>query len=43
MLKFVAKMCIKVTKDHRVIKFKQEYIIKDYIELNTKMRAEAEA
>ena len=36
-------MCIKVTKDHRVIYFKQDYIIKDYIELNTKMRAEAEA
>ena len=41
MLKFVVKMCIKVTKVHRQIKFKQNYIIRDYIELNTKMRAEA--
>ena len=41
MLKFVVKMDIKVTKIHRIIKFKQDYIIKDYIELNTKMRAEA--
>ena len=24
----------------RIIKFKQDYIIRDYIELNTKMRAE---
>ena len=42
MLKFVVKMGIKVTKIHRIIKFKQDYIIRDYIELNTKMRAEAE-
>ena len=41
MLKFVVKMGIKVTKVHRIIKFKQDYIIKDYIELNTKMRSEA--
>ena len=41
MLKFVVKMGIKVTKVHRIIKFKQDYIIRDYIELNTKMRAEA--
>ena len=34
-------MGIKVTKVHRIIKFKQDYIIRDYIELNTKMRAEA--
>ena len=40
-LKFVDKMGIKVTKVHRIIKFKQDYIIRDYIELNTKMRAEA--
>ena len=40
MLKFVVKMGIKVTKVHRIIKFKQDYIIRDYIELNTKMRAE---
>ena len=41
MLKFVVKMGIKVTKVYRKIKFKQDYIISDYIELNTKMRAEA--
>ena len=41
MFKFVVKMGIKVTKVHRIIKFKQEYIIRDCIELNTKMRAEA--
>ena len=41
MLKFVVKMGIKVTKVHRIIKYKQDYIIRDYIELNTKMRAEA--
>ena len=40
MLKFVVKMGIKVTKVHRTVKFKQDYIIRDYIELNTKMRAE---
>ena len=33
-------MGIKVTKVHRIIKFKQDYIIRDYSELNTKMRAE---
>ena len=37
MLKFVVEMGIKVTKVHRIIKFKQNYIIRDYIELNTKM------
>ena len=41
MLKSVFKMGIKVTKIHRIIKFKQDYIIGDYIELNTIMRAEA--
>ena len=41
MLKFVVKMGIKVTKVHRIIKFKKDYIIRDYIELNNKMRAEA--
>ena len=41
MLTFVVKMGIKVTKDNRIIKFKQDYIIRDYIELSTKMRAEA--
>ena len=40
MLKFVVKMGIKDTKVHRIIKFKQDYIIRDYIELNTKLRAE---
>ena len=41
MLKFVVKMGIKVTKVHRIIKYKQDYIIRHYIELNTKMGAEA--
>ena len=41
MLKFVVKMGIKDTKVHRLSKFKQDYIISDYIELNTKTRAEA--
>ena len=41
MLKFVVKMGIKVIKVHRIIKFKQDNVIRDYIELNTKMRAEA--
>ena len=41
MLMFVVKMGIKVSKVHRIIKFEQDYIIRDYIELNTKMRAEA--
>ena len=41
MLKFFVRMGIKVTKVHRIIKFKQDYINRDYIELNTKMRAEA--
>ena len=41
MLKFVVKMGIEVTKVHRIIKFIQDYVIIDYIELNTKMRAEA--
>ena len=41
MLKLVVKMGIKVTKIHRLIKFKQDNINKDYIEHITNMRAEA--
>ena len=41
MLNFVVKMGIKVTKVQRIIKFKRDYIIRDYIEPKTKMRAEA--
>ena len=41
MFKFVVKMGIKVTEVHRIIKFKQDYIIRDYIEFKTEMRAEA--
>ena len=41
MLNFVAKMGIKAIKIHRKNKFKRDYIIRDYIELNTKMRADA--
>ena len=41
MLKFYVKMGVKVTKNHRVIKFKQEYICRDYIQNNTNKRATA--
>ena len=41
MLKLVVKMGIKVTKIHRLIKFKQDNINKGYIELIANMRAEA--
>ena len=34
-------MGIKVTKIHKVIKFKQDNIMKDYVELNIKLRKEA--
>ena len=43
MLKFYVKMGVKVTKIHRVIKFKQDYICRDYIQNNTnKTKTEAE-
>ena len=41
MLKFYVKMGAKVTKIHRVIKFKQDYICRDYIQNNTNKRATA--
>ena len=41
MLKFYVKMGVKVTKLHRVIKFKQDYICRDYIQNNTNKRATA--
>ena len=41
MLKFNVKMGVKVTKIHRVIKFKQDYICRDYIQNNTNKRATA--
>ena len=40
MLKFYVKMGVKVSKIHRVIKFKQDYICRDYIQ-NTNKRATA--
>ena len=40
-LKFYVKMGVKVTKLHRVIKFKQDYICRDYIQNNTNKRATA--
>ena len=41
MLKFYVKMGVKVTKIHRVIKFKQDYMCRDYIQNNTNKRATA--
>ena len=41
MLKFYVKMGVNVTKLHRVIKFKQDYICRDYIQNNTNKRATA--
>ena len=41
MLKFYVMMDVKVTKIHRVIKFKQDYICRDYIQNNTNKRATA--
>ena len=41
MLKFYVKVGEKVTKIHRVIKFKQDYICRDYIQNNTNKRATA--
>ena len=34
-------MCVKVTKIHTVIKFKQDYICRDYIENNTNKKGTA--
>ena len=39
MLKFYVNMGVKVTKIHRVIKFKQNYICRDYIQNNSIKRA----
>ena len=41
MLKFYVKMGVKVTKIQRVIKFKQNYICRYYIQNNTNKRATA--
>ena len=41
MLKFYVRMGVKVTKIHRVIKFKQDYMCRDYIQNNTNKRATA--
>ena len=41
MLKFYVKMGVKVTNNHRVIKFKQDYICRDCIQNNTNKRATA--
>ena len=41
MLKCYVKMGVKLTKIHRVIKFKQDYIGRDYIQNNTNKRATA--
>ena len=42
MLKFYVTMGVKVTKIHRVIKFKQDYIFSDYIQNNKRAKTEAE-
>ena len=39
MLKFYVQMDVKVSKIHRVIKFKQDYICRDHIQNNTDKRA----
>ena len=39
MLKFYVKTGVTVTKIHRVIKFSQDYICRDYIQNNTNKRA----
>ena len=41
MLKIYVKMGLKVTKIHRVINFKQDYICRDYIQNNTNKKATA--
>ena len=41
MLKFYVKMGVKVTKIHRIIKFEEDYICRDYIQNNTNRRATA--
>ena len=41
MLKVYVKMGVKVTKIHRVIKIKQDYICRGYIQNNTNKRATA--
>ena len=41
MLKFYIKTGVKLTKIHRVKKFKQDYICRDYIQNNTNKRATA--
>ena len=39
MLKFYVRMGVEVTKIHRVIQFKQDYICRDYIKIYTNKRA----
>ena len=41
MVKFYVKMGVKVTKIHRLINFKQDYISRDYIQDNTNKRVTA--
>ena len=40
---FYVKMGVKVTKTHRAIKFKQDYVCRDFIQNNTNKRATAKA
>ena len=41
MLKLYVKMFVKVTNIHKVIKFEQDYICRDYIQNKTNKRATA--
>ena len=42
MLKFYVRLGVKVTKIRKVIKFKHDYICRDYIQNNTNKRGTAE-
>jgi hypothetical protein len=41
LLKYYIELGVIVTHVHRAVRFKQDFVFKDYIELNTKKRAEA--
>ena len=41
-VRYIARLGVKVTKIHRVFKFKQDYICRDYIQNKTNKRSTAE-